>query len=252
MRRKISRIFLFIAFAFLGIDVFPQDTQCDLLFSRFRNDVLIELEANDGRIVWDDETTESHCLLMLSCKEDDLIRFMNDSIPFIRAEMYLCLAKRTSDINLLQDVLKAHWNDSASYINSTTDLVVHRKVNEFMDVVYQAKSSNELKPTDFQARLDRLLNIPRLIIPGLNHGFISKESLLKLDSLFCSLDEFEIVSFDLEGSRRMSSNCNALTKRMKREVRRLEVGDKVYFDKIRVMMPDKTFRYLTPLVLTIR
>jgi hypothetical protein len=30
------------------------------------------------------------------------------------------------------------------------------------------------------------------------------------------------------------------------------VGDKVYFDKIRVMMPDKTFRYLTPLVLTIR
>lgn len=210
------------------------------------------MEEHGGHVVWDDETKVSLYKLMLSCSDEELAMYTNDSIPFIRAEIFANLAIRTTDINLLRSIENNHSNDAASFVNGATIIVMVWKVNEFMRMILNAKSEGELKSINYRDKLDRMQREIKVVIPGVCHGYVSKESLLKLDRLVCSLDEFEIVSFDMEGSKRMAVKSNALTKRMKREIGRLKVGDKVYFDKIRVMMPDKTFRYLAPIVLTIR
>lgn len=255
MKRKYHQYrlaFVIVALLLIHWNVVAQESECELLFNKFKSDVLFEMEEHGGRVVWDDETKVALYTVMLSCGDKELARYTSDSMPFIRAEIFANLANRTSDINLLRSIQNNHSNDTSSFVNGATSIVMVWKVNEFMKMILNAKAVGDLKTINYQDKLDRMLREIKVDIPGVSHGYVSKESLLKLDSLVCSTKEFEIVSFDLEVTRRMTSNSNCLKRRMKRELGRLKVGDKVYFDRIRVMMPDRTFRNLAPIVLTVR
>ena len=244
--------FVIVTLMLIHWNVVAQESECELLFNKFKSDILFEMEEHGGHVAWDDETKVALYTIMMSCSDEELAKYTSDSIPFIRAEIFANLATRTSDINLLRSIQNNHTNDTASFVNGATSIVMVWKVNEFMKMILNAKSVGDLKTKDYRDKLDRMLREIKVVIPGVSHSYVSKESLLKLDSLVCSTKELKIVSFDLEVKRRMTSNSNCLKRRMKRQLGRLKVGDKVCFDRIRVMMPDRTFRNLAPIVLTIR
>lgn len=205
----------------------------------------------DGRVFWDDATSEAHCILMLSCGIEDLVKYVDDSIPAIRSEIFSGLAQKTSDVNLLSEILNKHANDTSEYIGSRTDVVVTWTVSEYMQRVFDAKSNNELNIVDFQARLDQIRSQSKIVIPGVWHGYVTKESLMSMDSLVCSVEGSTVISFTLYARKRITSKDNKITYRMKRHLKKLDHGEKFYFEDLKVDMPDKTSRKLAPIVLKI-
>ena len=94
-------------------------------------------------------------------------------------------------------------------------------------------------------------------IGGIKYSVISKDTLLKLDSLTISDNQFKIVSFTMSRSMKGGdiqedkSNSNLLTPSMKQVLSHVDVGDKIWFENIKAKDPDGNERFLELIVLKV-
>ncbi len=81
----ISFLIYFTTFSFGQVNII------DSLFMEFKNDIEIEQQVNEGRVVWDKETRLTYYLLLKTAPIDSLIKLTNDSNPAIRSEVFMGL-----------------------------------------------------------------------------------------------------------------------------------------------------------------
>lgn len=99
-------------------------------------------------------------------------------------------------------------------------------------------------------------NFPFVKIEGIKYSVISKDTLMKLDSLTSSDNQFKIISFtmtinvgeDIQDDR--SSN-NLLTPTMKQMISRLNPGDRIWFENIKAKGPDGANRFYEAVALRV-
>ncbi len=94
-------------------------------------------------------------------------------------------------------------------------------------------------------------------IAGIGEGVISKDVLLKADSLVCTDKKTTIVSFTLTISANgnlteVQSKSNLLTSDMKRKIGEMVAGNKLYFENIKAKLPDGSIRTLSSINLKIQ
>ena len=200
----------------------------------------------------DDETRESYYLLISTYSIDSLIKHTDDPIPFIRSEIFSGLAQKNADEQTLRKIYNSHLNDTALINYVPTDVIIYWTVKEDMQVVMNVKAENKLTPIDFKVRLEKIRNERYRVIPGTYHGIIAKDSLLKIDRLTCSIGAFKIISFDLTIREKTIRSNNVITPRIKRKIRRLKSGERVYIEGIKAEGPDKVERLLNPAILIIK
>ena len=238
---------------FLSQFCFGQKCLNDSLFNRFKNDIQIEL-ARHGQVEWDDETRESYYTLMLNCPIEDLVKYVDDSIPAIRCLIFAGLAQNNIDTNLLSKILSKFINDTALYVDSPTDVVVSWSVSDYMQTALKLKKEGRLPnpDLDYASILANLKKRPRLLIPGEYHGIVPKDSLLKIDRLTYSKKGYRIVSFTmLNGDEEVTSN-NIFTDRIKELIRNTKSGERLFIDGIIAENADKLRRKLPSIVLELR
>jgi hypothetical protein len=229
-----------------------QSTLCDSSFALYRQDVLYEIDHYDGRVRWDPETRESYYMVMAYCPTEALVRFTDDSIPAIRADIFSGLARINTEDSILYSIFNKHRNDTAEFSSDRSSVVFFWPVNEHMQRILDAKADSILRMEDYKQRLEKLRAGMHVLMPGERRGMIAKDSLLTLDSLVCSLPGYRVVSFQFYAKKGIKSKGNQISKRMKRRIARLKPGDKVFFEDIRAEMPDKTLRPLAAISLTVR
>jgi len=230
----------------------------DSLFIHFKNDIQIELLKNDNNIVWEDETSISYYKLMIACPIKCLSKYVDDSIPSIRAIVFAGLVQKNVDSSILEEILNRHKNDTAKFIEHRGCVVFTWTVNEYMRTLLSRKADNYISNTTdyFKFRLEylqnRLRNKIEINIPGEYEGKISKEDLLLVDSLKCSSERFRVISFDLNVGNKTFATNNIFTKEMKDSFRDMITGDRLFIDNITVEIPDKKIKRHIPLILEIR
>lgn len=236
---------------FLGLYSYGQQHSKDTLFEKFRNDILIE-QKEYGRVKWDDETSESYYLLLSTHSIEALVKYTNDSVPAVRAQLFTGLAYKKADTSLLREILNKHINDTATFASGTTDVVITWSVGEYMKIITGNRTSNELAGIDYYKwRYEKIRRERYIVIAGVHHGIIPKDSLLQVDSLTCSIEGCKVVSFLLTIRGETIKSMNGLTEQMKDKIRKLNSGEGVYFEAIKIQGRDKTTRTMEPIILKI-
>ena len=173
LHSSLFRYFLLLP-VFLGQYCYGQKYNEDFLFNKFRNDV---------QIAWDDETLESYYLLLSVCSVEALVKYTDDSNPRVRAEIFSGLIGKNADDKILKQILTKHLNDTAKFISGSSNVYITYSVKKYMQEVLTWKADNKLPEVDFKARLQQIRSRRYDMIRGVHHGIISKDSLLRLDSL---------------------------------------------------------------------
>jgi len=251
MQRTLYR-YLLLSQVFLGHYCYGQNNSTDTLFDQFRKDILIELEEHQGRVVLDDDTRETYYLLLATHPTDVLIKYTEDSIPAIRSQIFAGLVQKNADEKTLSEILNRHLGDTAKFTLSPTDVVITWSVREYMQTLVNSKADNKLPEVDFKGRLEKIRRERYTVIAGTRHGIIAKDSLLRVDSLTCSLEWAKITSFTLTTRKKTMTSGNVfLTKRMKRHILKLKSGERIFIENIKAEGPDKITRHLVPIILKI-
>ncbi|MFN8290741.1 MAG: hypothetical protein U0U70_10815 [Chitinophagaceae bacterium] len=234
---------------------YSQLTNSDSLLNNFKKDIEIEQSEHAGVVVMDDETKISYYLLVSSCSVADLIKYTNDSNPFVRSYVFAGLLRREISKDKLLNILDRHKNDTIKFTSKGADVIIEWKVKEFMEAAWRLKLSNQLPDIDYNKELKRLRSqsVIKLKISGISHGLIDKKELLNIDSLFLTDKEFRIVSFNLFVAEKemKSSNCS-LTNEMKEMIESSDPGEFVVFDNIKVVAKDNKVRQLASLSLRLK
>ncbi|MBZ0205282.1 MAG: hypothetical protein K8H89_03075 [Flavobacteriales bacterium] len=234
---------------------YSQPTNSDSLLNNFRKDIEIEQSENAGAVGLDNETKISYYLLISSCSVEDLLKYTNDSNPFVRSYVFAGLLRKEISKDKLLQVLDRHKNDTAKFTSKGVDVAVEWTVKEFMEAGWRLKLSNKLPDIDYNKELERLRSRPgiELKINGISHGLIDKKELLNIDNLILADKEFRVVSFNLFVAEKemKSTNCT-LTVEMKQMIERLEPGEFIAFDNIKVVGSDNMVRRIASLSLKIK
>lgn len=222
---------------FLGHYCYGQKCNGDSLFNRFKKDIQIEQQEHHGRVVWDDETEESYCILMINCPIEVLVKYTDDSIPSIRTSIFGGLVHKNADKDILTAILTKHKNDTAEFTESPTDVVITWNVRDFMQTALKMKTENKLGSTNYESRLATIRNKVGIVFPGAYHGIIPKDSLLLVDCLIYNKKDVKIVSFTLTMNKDTSlveekSFTNYLTAEMKKNFKESKTGDYLCIDNI--------------------
>ena len=253
MYRKNLFIYFLVLQVLLAHYCYGQKDISDTLFNRFRNDIITEQKVNYGDVVLDDETLESYYLLLSTHSIDALIKYTNDSIPAVRAEIFSGLAQKNADEQVLRDILNKHLNDTAKFVCESGDVVMAWSVKTYMQTMMKWKADNRFPAINFDTRVEEIRNGRNKTISGIHHGVIDRDSLLKVDSLPCSIEKFKITSFVLKVRKKtIRSNSNAFTKRMKRNIKKLRSGERIYINRVKANDPEKTVRLLNSGILIIK
>jgi hypothetical protein len=98
---------------------------------------------------------------------------------------------------------------------------------------------------------------PLATIAGLSDGVISKNALLKADSLVCSDNKLRIISFTLtinhnDNLIEVQGKSNLLSADMKKYINNMLSGNKLYFENIKAKLPDGSTRTLSSINLKIQ
>jgi hypothetical protein len=234
---------------------YSQLNNADTLFNRFKNDIEIEQKEHSGVVVMDDETKISYYSLIGNSSITDLIRFTNDSNPFIRSYVFAGLLRKQTSNKQLQKILDTHQNDTAKFISKGADVVTTWTVKEFMQAGMNLKSANTLSKIDYKKEIERIRTQPelKLNITGISHGLIDKKELASIDSLTLVNNELRVVSFTLfmAGQEIKSSGC-AFTKEMKHTIQQSQSGEFIVFDNIKVAGKDNSVRQIASLTLKLK
>lgn len=239
LSRNIYRRLLILPI-FLGPYSHGQECNSDSLFNAFREDIQTEMEVNHGEVIKDDETDEAFYQLLSSCPVETLRKYTDDSIPAVRAEIFMGLVLKNADEKILCEILNEHLNDTAEFTLSPTDVVMTWTVRGYMQFGLDYKVDNKVINVDLKDRLEQIRKRPHFNpISGVHHKTISKDSLLKTDSLI-SYQGYRIISF-LFGAENITiqADNNVVTNQMKGIIKGLKPGQHVYFDNIRAELPDK-------------
>jgi len=234
---------------------YSQNTSSDSLFNNFKKDIEIEQREHAGVVAMDDETKVSYYLLISSCSVEDLINYLNDSNPFVRASVFAGLLRREISKDKLLNILDIHKNDTAKFTSRGADVVAEWTVKEFMEAGWRLKLSNELPDIDYKKELEKLRSqsVLKLQINGISHGLIDKKELLNIDSLTLTDKELKVVSFTLfVAGQEMKSSSSLLTNEMKQTMERSEQGEFLSFENIKVVAKDGMVRKLASLSLRLK
>jgi hypothetical protein len=250
---------LFVLFSILICHFsYGQDCSNDSLLNRFKSDIQFRMLPEDKIVRWDDETRISYYSLMIECPEECLIKYVEDTMPYIRAVVFAGLVMKNTDNAIIEEILKNHRSDTAEVLEMSTDVVISLTVIEYMEIAVNWKAENSLTNEEgyYESRLEYLQNgirnTPRVIVPGEYRGRISKEALLLVDSITCSHKEVKIISFSMVTVNNIYDLKDSFTEEMKEEIRTMEVGDHISIDTIVAEFPDGTVRQISPVFLTIR
>jgi len=220
-----------------------QNCPNDSLFNRFKYDV--EIELLDNQFAWCDVTKESYYKLMINCSINCLVQYTDDSIPAIRAIIFGGLVEKNVDNDILGEILDRHKNDTAQFIYRAGCVVETWTVVRYMKLEKWKADNKTFNTTDdFESRLEnlrsRLQKNVRVYIPGEYHGQVTKDDLLSIDSLTCTLPGHRIVSFDLYSGTKTFSTNNVFTQEIKDVIKTMTSGERIHIEEIRVEFPDKT------------
>ena len=244
---------LFILLIFQTQNCYGQRDNSDSLINKFKANIEIQQKENSGIVGMDAETKESYYLAMGNCSIENLVKYTNDTNAFLRSYIFAGLLQRKVNKNVLLKILDIHKNDTTEFTSQSVDVVIKWKVNEFMKTLMILKSDGKLGHINYKKRIEELrnrtTNEPEILIDGIHHSLIEKDKLLKIDSLFLTVNKMKIVSFtlyitSLGGSQEFKSSTNALTNDMKNAIKKTESGGILVFDDIRVMGEDKRVRQL--------
>jgi hypothetical protein len=230
---------------------YGQDYAEGSLINNFREDIRIEQEEYDGCVKWDNETKESYYLLVSSLSVEALRKYVSDPNPVIRSAVFVGLAQRSADKKVLEEILRDHTYDTAGFTTGT-DAVMTWSVRNYMQIALDLKIEGKLPIADYQERLKTIRDQPKIIIAGVHHNIIEKDSLLKVDELRYSVEGYKIISFILTTEGKAVSSNNLFTEEIRELIRRLKPGDRIYIDTIRAQLPDKTMRHLPSMVLKVK
>jgi hypothetical protein len=249
--------YLFIFFMLFGQLSYGQDCLCDSLFGLLKKEVQIQLPTSKFVFSWHDEMRISFYTLMANCPVKCLTQYVDDSIAAIRVNIFDGLMQKNADHRLLKSIQQRYKNDTTKYIIRSADVVQIWTVGEYMKTFLKIYSNkkNTFEPVDFQVRLEelqkRIRETPRVVIPGASHGMISKEDLLKVDSLVCSIETHQVISFTLMiGDRKFIGKDN-FTPEMKDAARAMKTGERLFIDDIKVTFPNDSWGIISSLVLEI-
>lgn len=223
-----------------------QNCSNDSLFNRFKYDV--EIEMLNNQMTWHDETKESYYKLMIDCPINCLVQYTDDAVPAIRAIIFGGLVEKNVDNDMLGEILDRHKNDTAQFILAPGCVVNTWTVSQYMQIKWRSKANNKTFNTDdyFKSRLEnlqsRVQENARVYIPGEYHGQVTKDDLLSIDSLTCTLPGHRIVSFDLYAGTKTFSTNNVFTQEIKDVIKTLTTGDRIHMEEIRVECPDRRIR----------
>jgi hypothetical protein len=233
----------------LGQYCYGQKYREDTLFNKFRKDIQIEQEEY-GRVVWDEETRETYYLLIPTYSVEALVKYTDDSIPAVRAEIFAGLAQKNADEKLLREISNKHLNDTAKFTLSPTDVVITWSVRDYMQSILR---DTPAKPEiDFKVRLEKITRARYMVIAGAHHGIIIKDFLLQADSLICPQDGMKIISFVLTVRRKTFRSRNILSGRTKRKIKKLRSGERIFIENIKAEGSDKTVRQMGAITLKIK
>jgi hypothetical protein len=247
------KISILTLLAFFSQISYGQEYKLDSLFNIFQNDIKIELTNHYGRIVWDNDTRENYYLLMEVSPIDTLVKYLYKSnIPAIRCFIFLGLINKNAEEQVLEQIVKNHINDTASFILSPTDLVLTWTVNEYMQTHLKNKSEINI---NYKERILKIREHPRIILHGERHGIITKENLISNDTLIYNINDIKIISFSLTFNRNseyyeLKSDNNILTSEMKKNIKKLNFGDEIYLENIEVLKQQEK-RTLSPIKLIV-
>ena len=219
-----------------------QEYKIDSLFRVFQNDITTEQLYNHGDVVFDHDTQENYYLLLMVSPVDSLVKYINNPKPAIRCYMYSGLVRKNANEKLVKEILDNHVNDTASY-KSASNLW---KVNEYMQLCLDHKTD---KIIDFEERIKNAKQQSTKMFRGERHGLINKNDLLKADSLICDVENCKIISFTMTIQKDTNlfeekSTDNHITTAMKENINRLEIGNKLWIEDIKVYAFDGTIRNL--------
>ena len=98
---------------------------------------------------------------------------------------------------------------------------------------------------------------PIALVAGMDSGVISKEILLKADSVTCTDKSLKIVHFTMtimkNGSLiEMNNSNNVFTSEMIKNINELTSGSKVFFENIQVKFFDGSTRVLNSIILKLK
>ena len=99
--------------------------------------------------------------------------------------------------------------------------------------------------------------IPFVRIEGIKYSVISKDSLMHVDSLTCSDEQFKIISFTMTTTIpnsdvwNDSSTSNLMTKTMKQMIHRAVSGQRIWFENIKAKGTDSEIRFLEAITLRV-
>ena len=228
-----------------------QNNKTDSLIKNFKKEISFS-QKHFGRIIWDSEMKLSYYSLMSICPANTLINLTSDTDPVIRSYSFVGLARRKTNLSVLQKIIQEHENDTSSYSESSTDVVQVWKVIDFMKITLKLATDRKLPALNYKKEIEKIRDELQIAIKGNHHGFISKNDLLHLDSLVFSKIGFEVNSFGIWiNDRSILAPSKHLTSEIKSEIEKLKVGDRVYFENLKVNGPDKIVRNYGSIRLTI-
>lgn len=214
--------------------LFAQTTTVDSLFEQFVHDIETEQAYRDGEIVFDDETRESYYSLMINSPVEALIPFTDHPNAAVRCHLFRGLVHNNTDDETLNAILEKHQNDTAVFNRLFT-------VRDYMKYTLEHRTSDTV---DYKKMLINIRQELRVTIPGLSHGRISRDDLLRADSLvFRYIPSVNVQSFAMcfrVGERIVTrqSKSQLFTPAMKRRIKKLRPGDKVFFEDIMMKGPN--------------
>ncbi len=206
--------------------LFAQTAAVDSLFEQFVKDIETEQAYHEGVVKMDDETRESYYLLMINSPVEALIKYTDHANAAVRCLIFSGLVNKNADDETLKEIVEKHQIDTAVF--------KPWKVGEYMKITLEYRTSDRI---DYEKRLSTLRQYPHVLIPGLRHGRISRDDLLRADSLkyshvFINVQSF-VMSFKV-GDRIIDrqSDSHLFTSAMKRRIKKLRTGDRVFFNDI--------------------
>lgn len=239
----------------LGQTALGQIDKTDSLFDNFKRNIEFERKENNGIIIWDDETKLSYLYLIQNSSNETLKKYTNDLDAAVRFYMFVGLTRKTNDSNDIKPLLVSHLNDTAKFSESTGCLVfINKSVIEEMKLAYALFSENTYNTYNdyLKTEIARIQSKPHLIINGLHHNVISKNDILKLDSLVYTDKSKKIKSFIVYIDKKPFENQgNAISKRIKRKLAKLKSGDIILLDSIKIVY-ENSFRKLGQIFLKIK
>ena len=149
--RKNLYIYFLLLQVLLGQYCYGQTFSNDSLFDKFRQDILTEQQQHEGWTVFDDETEETYYLLLSTHSIETLLKYTDDSIPAVRAEIFTGLQTKNAGQKVLKEILAKHINDTAKFACMGGDVGIKWTIKEYMQTLVDMGEEHKVPDVDFNA-----------------------------------------------------------------------------------------------------